>query len=75
MWREPVCITKSQAILTVNGYSIPKLFSRMYQPLKLRRYPFQVLNLRLEVFNGVAFLAVNNKRVSVGDLDIKEDRM
>ena len=47
----------------------------MYQPLKLRRYSLQVLNLRLEVFNSVAFLAVNNKRVSVGGLDINEDRM
>ena len=47
----------------------------MYQRLMLRRYLFQFLYLCLKVIDGVVFLAVNNKRVSVGDLDIKEDRM
>ena len=47
----------------------------MYQPLMLRRYLFQFLYLCLKVIDGVVFLAVNNKRVSVGGLDMKEDRM
>ena len=64
-----------QANLTANGKFIPELFPRMYQPLMLRRYPFQFLYLCLKVVDGVVFLAVNNKRVSVGGLDMKEDRM